>query len=303
MNTTTTISEDITDIEDAQGFELDREIVHLRSQILCLKAQRSLYASSILSTLNHDVTKKSSATTENVTISIRSKTKTQHSHNQVNLYRLCAGITAFRTHDSDPNAVDQGRLLGLRFDVSIRGKFIRPYYVILNTPWEGQQKSSLKIHKHTLPPAIPVSHLANKYLPQDQNPMSMETRTNHNISRHSLLRFARALRHTIVAYHNRLVALQNIQTELKLDEKDMNQDKGREKIIIDISAIDAEAKQIFFEWADGRIGRAVIDEAGRLKKSVIIKDGRRDRATENKFISSEMQTISELFKGAPQLKI
>jgi central kinetochore subunit Mal2/MCM21 len=34
-----------------------------------------------------------------------------------NVYRMCAGVTTFEARDPDPNAVDNGRIIGIRFEV------------------------------------------------------------------------------------------------------------------------------------------------------------------------------------------
>jgi hypothetical protein len=44
-------------------------------------------------------------------------------HEQQSLYRLGAGATLFEARDPDPNAVDGGRVLGIRFDVCVEGPF------------------------------------------------------------------------------------------------------------------------------------------------------------------------------------
>ena len=40
----------------------------------------------------------------------------QSRENTQNLYRICAGVTMFESSDSDPSAVDHGRILGIRIE-------------------------------------------------------------------------------------------------------------------------------------------------------------------------------------------
>lgn len=47
--------------------------------------------------------------------------------------------------------------------------------------------------------------------------------------------------------------------------------------ITDISAVDAEAKQVRLEWEDGRTGRLVMDDDGKILKVVAHKENERDR--------------------------
>ncbi|KAL1648327.1 hypothetical protein SLS58_002080 [Diplodia intermedia] len=88
----------------------------------------------------------------------------QQKHNLENLHRTCAGVTAFRVKDPDPCAVDNGKILGVRIEVSVKGRFAAPYYLLLNRSSSGSE--DLRIHKHTIPPCIPLRGLAAKYLPQ-----------------------------------------------------------------------------------------------------------------------------------------
>lgn len=67
-------------------------------------------------------------------------TKKQALHNQECTYRACASITTFRIRDPDPHAVDQGNVLGIRIDVGSSGKFIRPYYIMLNRPYPARTR-------------------------------------------------------------------------------------------------------------------------------------------------------------------
>lgn len=76
-------------------------------------------------------------------------------------------------------------------------------------------------------------------------------------------------------------------------KKGKNKGKGRELVIRDVSAADAEAKQIRFEWVDGRIGRAVVDGKGEIQKCVIIGEDGRDREMERRILSGN-QTIEQM---------
>jgi central kinetochore subunit Mal2/MCM21 len=214
----------------------------------------------------------------------------QRAHKEENLYRLCAGITTFRVQDPDPNAADSGNVLGIRFDVSNGGKFIRPYYVMLNKPWMGSEL--LRVHRHTMPPCIPLSSLAERHLPSGKGAIAINEK-GYGSKKQDLRRFVRALRKEVVAYHNRISVIKSLRKEFKLDEKVSKKGKGREKVIQDISAADAEAKQVRIEWVDGRIGRAVVDEKGDMARCVIIGEDGRDRDTERRVLSGSMRGIGE----------
>jgi len=108
-----------------------------------------------------------------------------------------------------------------------------------------------------------------------------------------LRRFVRALRREIVGYHNRVNVVKGLRREFRLDEKESRKGKGREKVLADISAADAEAKQLRIEWVDGRIGRVVVDERGEVVKCVIMGEDGRDRETEKRIVGGGMDGIGE----------
>lgn len=111
--------------------------------------------------------------------------------------------------------------------------------------------------------------------------------------RQDLTRFVRALRREIVGYHNRVSVIKGLRKEFKLDEKVSRKGKGRERVIADISVADAEAKQVRIEWVDGRIGRAVVDDKGDVKKCVVIGEEGRDREVERRVCAGGMEGIGE----------
>jgi central kinetochore subunit Mal2/MCM21 len=46
--------------------------------------------------------------------------------------------------------------------------------------------------------------------------------------------------------------------------------------LVDITPADAEAKQLTLEWADGRVGRLVMDDDGDIVKLVVLGENGRD---------------------------
>ena len=104
-----------------------------------------------------------------------------------------------------------------------------------------------------------------------------------------------------MGYHNRATSIKALRKTFKLDEvmeeKSKRKGKGREKIIANISAADAEAKQIRIEWVDGRIGRAVVGERGEVEKCVVVGEEGRDYANERRIVGEagrgRMEEIGE----------
>lgn len=111
--------------------------------------------------------------------------------------------------------------------------------------------------------------------------------TTPGTKRQDLKSFARALRKELVSYHKRIATISDLRKEFALDEKPTRKGKERqqaEKVIADISAADAEARQLRIEWVDGRIGRVLISDEGVVRKCVVIGEQGRDRDVERRLM-------------------
>ncbi|TVY53005.1 hypothetical protein LCER1_G007075 [Lachnellula cervina] len=295
---------------DDVSLQLDAEISTLQSQISALKTQRSIQTSTILTSRSTRATlarlrssqkpksqppSTSTSTLPNDTDPLLTTTKTHLQHKQENLYRACGTITTFRVRDPDPYAVDKGNVLGIRIDVSSNGKFMRPYYVLLNKPFAGSEGNLLRVHRHTVPPCIPLAVLAENYLPTGKGATGISTNGGKKApgtKTQDIRKFVRALRREVVGYHNRISVIKGLRREFRLDEKENRKGKGREKVISDISAADAEARQVRIEWVDGRIGRFTVDEGGSVVKAVVMGEQGRDREVERVLVG-EMGGVGE----------
>lgn len=190
---------------------LDAEITSLRNQLSSLKHTLALQTSTLLSSPivstilssssappepnKHHAGVLSSSLPQKFSRHLQSRIADQVTHNTQSLYRYCVGITTFKVSDPDPCAVDDGRILGLCIEApstSRPGKFVRPYYVLLNRPWGGEsdridlrtqdhteeaitaslesRREYLKVHKHTVPECIPLAALAARWLPPPPSP-------------------------------------------------------------------------------------------------------------------------------------
>lgn len=246
----------------------------------------TLLASDTTRSLLQRRTKKSAG---GVDASLRSELLAQAdkhtAHKQQCLYRACASVTALRIRDPDPNAVDGGNILGLRFEVMSRSRFNRPYYVMLNRPYPGSQH--LRVHRHTVPPCIPLAGLAARHLPAPKSSARAEKPREQDIPR-----FAHALRRELVRYHNRLATIGDLRKAAGLGG---TRDKERQTdvAISDISASDAQAKQVGLEWEDGRTGRLVMDDDGKILKVVAQGENGRDRQAVRELLGDSVR-IEEL---------
>lgn len=149
---------------------------------------------------------------------------------------------------------------------------------MLNKPFEGEQKEKLRVHRHTLPPCIPLSYLARKFLPSGKEGGGRKQ---------DLQKFARGLRREIVSYQNRISTIKTLRKEFQLDEKTGRKGKSREGVIEDISAADAEAKQIKIIWRDGKVGRVLVGEKGEVMRCVVIGEGGRERHVERRVVGEK----------------
>ncbi|KAK4124999.1 hypothetical protein N657DRAFT_632921 [Parathielavia appendiculata] len=275
---------------------LDDEIEALQARVSALKKQLSIHTSTLIAARS---TRQLLAQEDNTAIdaSLKQKLLTQsdlqQAHNQHCLYRACATLTTFRARDPDPHAVDGGAILGLRIEVTSRAKFLRPYYVLMNRPYVGARH--LRVHRHTLPPCIPLAGLAARYLPPPSASSSSRSGggggggdggSKDTTTRQDLARFARALRREVVRYHHRLGVVADLRKAAGLGRKkdvDEGDDEGgvgqgsRPVQLVDIAPADAETKQITLEWADGRTGRLVMGDDGEIVKLVVLGENGRDR--------------------------
>ncbi|KFY03495.1 hypothetical protein O988_01438 [Pseudogymnoascus sp. VKM F-3808] len=266
---------------DRVEVELDHEIESLEARIASLHQRRIIQAANIInSSSSQTILKrlrsapKSLETEENNPLHsvASSNSQKQLAYNQECLYRVCSGVTTFKVKDPDPCSIDKGAVLGIRIEAFQSGRFIRPYYVFLNR--HDPDSSAWRVHRHTVPPCIPLDSLADRYLPAP-------TRSGDLLKgpKQALPRFVKALRSHIVGYHNRITVIAHMRRAFGLSTN-KEQGNGRKPVFSDISAADAEAKHVRLEWMDGRIGRAVISSKGKVVKCVVIGEEGRDRPTE-----------------------
>ncbi|KAK4248874.1 Cenp-O kinetochore centromere component-domain-containing protein [Corynascus novoguineensis] len=296
---------------------LDEEIEDLRARVTTLKKQLRVHASTLITAPSTRQLLSSAPQPDKPTTTLtlpthsnqtRSQTEAQahqknlladalaqqQAHAQQCLYRTCATLTTFRARDPDPRAVDGGAILGLRIEVVSRARFLRPYYVLLNRPFPSS-RHHLRVHRHTLPPCIPMAGLAVRYLAPPPTPTPsgsggeqrrVEEKKKQR-SRQDLAKFARALRREVVRYHHRLGVVADLRNAAGIgragygDQEEEEGEKGDSEgrpsnRLVDISPADAEAKHLSIEWADGRTGRLVMGDDGEIVKLVVLGENGRD---------------------------
>lgn len=200
---------------------LDTEISDIRTRIATLRAHRANLSTILLSQPRLPTRlSQRPVQQERKRRAALKHAQAQSKRNLENIYRACAGVTAYKVQDPDPCAVDNGNVLGVRVDVSVGNRFVETYHVLFNRP-DPERKNMLRIHKHTVPPCIPLQPLANKWLPV--------ARKDDAEVEQDLVRFGRALRKELVSWHLRQDALEKLRAEAGLaKEGDARQEKRQD---------------------------------------------------------------------------
>ncbi|KAL9116579.1 MAG: hypothetical protein Q9187_006897, partial [Circinaria calcarea] len=266
--------------------QLDANIAHIRSQIHQLSRRRSVLTAALLSrpsTLNFLNRANSADVPSPHTTALSKLIQSQRQQNEQNTYRLATGATLFESHDPDPHAPDSGRAIGVRIEVFDRSSrtFGKPHYLLLNRPYPSS--SALRVHRHTIPPCIPLPALAARYLPSPPSTSSVgdedadvEVLKTRKARKQDLPRLVRELRREIISYQRRQEIVRKLREEFTVGATERSELK-------DVKATDAEVTDIRIDWRDGKVGRIRMSKTGQVEKVLVIgEDGQRDRATERK---------------------
>ncbi|KAI9819280.1 MAG: hypothetical protein M1827_007437 [Pycnora praestabilis] len=284
--------------------QLDDEISTIKEQIKALTKRRAILTSTLLSSrsthsLSQRIQKAPSTTTitntpqcvtntpaigtSSLLSALSQRTKAHQKQSQERLYRMCAGCTTFEVRDPDPNAVDGGRVLGVRMEVCVGGKFLPPYYLLLTRPYPSTP-AIVHIHRSTIPPCIPLSALAARYLPRPPSSTSADTPSKTPPIKQNLPRLVRELRRELVSHHLRISSIDALRRDLGLgasvdssDEIDIPRSRNRNHGISEVATTDAEARDIRIEWTDSRVGKLRLDKMGRVSRCVILGNEVRGR--------------------------
>lgn len=285
--------------------QLDDEISDLHTRIATLKAHRA-NLSSVLLSQPHLAARLHSSGTHNKPADDTSPIITQQSKRILeNTYRACAGVTAYKVKDPDPHALNHGNILGVSIDVPLRGRFVETYHVLLSVR-QKDEKTILRINKHTIPPCIPLQQLSDKWLPTGG-------KDEENDPEQDLVQFGRLLRKELVSWHLRVNALEELQKEVGLakphpnsetegfaptgnilnafvsdDETSSDVEEAEDETdsvrILDIEA-DAAVRQITVVWSDRRTAVMSVTKDGRIERAVCrTRDGVRDDVFSRKAI-------------------
>jgi central kinetochore subunit Mal2/MCM21 len=98
--------------------------------------------------------------------------------------------------------------------------------------------------------------------------------------------FVRELRRELVAWHMRVDAIDFLRENLGLVDSEgraqpFDVSPDRDTGVVSLAAAALEARYVRLEWADGRVGRFKLSNAGIVERAVIIGDQGRDKKTED----------------------
>jgi central kinetochore subunit Mal2/MCM21 len=277
--------------------QLNEDISDLHTRIATLKAHRANLSSVLLSQPHLAARlQNSGATIKSMDHADQIVTR-QSKRNLENIYRACAGVTAYKVKDPDPHALNDGNILGVSIDVALGGRFVETYHVLLGVQ-QKDDKKILRIHKHSIPPCMPLQQLSDKWLPTSG-------KDEENDPEQDLVRFGRLLRKELVSWHLRVNAVEELRREAGLAKSRQDSEPGGSTAtgqtlnafvsddeassdveeadgetgsvrILDIEA-DAAVRQITVVWSNKRTAVMSITKDGRVERAVCrTRDGARD---------------------------
>ncbi|KAI4620570.1 uncharacterized protein J4E87_007258 [Alternaria ethzedia] len=285
--------------------QLDEDISNLHTRLATLRAHRA-NLSSVLLSQPHLAARLQITNTNNKPANEANDVITRQSkRNLENIYRACAGVTAYKVKDPDPHALNDGNILGVSIDVALGGRFVETYHVLLSVK-QKHDKRTMKIHKHTIPPCIPLQHLSDKWLPASG-------KDEENDPEQDLVRFGRLLRKELLSWHLRVNAVEELRKDAGLaqpkedSENDgfastgkilnafVSEDEASSDIeqddadfgsarILDIEA-DAAIRQVTIVWSDRRTAVMTVTKDGRVERAMCrTRDGARDAVLSKKAV-------------------
>jgi central kinetochore subunit Mal2/MCM21 len=274
--------------------DLDADIASLKSRLSTLYAHRANLTSILLSQPNLSTRLQTPHSNADPALAA---IRAQHTRNTTNTHRACASVTAYKVLDPDPCAQNGGHILGISIDVTLRGKFVETYHVLFSYTIQAGEKV-LRVHKHTVPPCVPLQALASKWLPDVGKGKAGEEEVKQD-----LVRFGKGIRRELVGWHLRVDAVAAMRREAALSEpssspgdephrvlnaftgssssvnSDSEEDEDEPNMpakIVDIES-DTAVRQITITWSNRRTAVLSVNKDGRVEKAVVrMKDGTRD---------------------------
>ena len=135
------------------------------------------------------------------------------------------------------------------------------------------------MHRHTIPPCIPLAALVAKWLPAPRVAGVGAVELEKAERKQNLPRLVRELRREIAGFHMRKGAVERLREGLVKEAGTTG--------VGDVKATDAEIRDVRIEWRDWAVGRVRIGKDGRVEKAVVLGEGGRAREMERKLLGGD----------------
>ncbi|KAF2674394.1 hypothetical protein BT63DRAFT_419686 [Microthyrium microscopicum] len=238
---------------------IDTEIAQVRAQIEALRHRKSLLSTSLIGSRRTKLALQSYDSAQKPpgidrALATLSETSSAIAANNA---RITAGITAFRVKDPDPNAVNNGKILGVRLDLYSTGQnsFVPPYYLLFRQFEDGV----LKLHQHTIPACISLRPILRKHMPTKDEDESAASLPGHSQDLHA---FAKGVRKELVGLTTRSDKIEALKQSYAFGAH------GR-YCVKDVKAYDPGASNIELELRDGTLVKLLLRSSGDLDKVTV----------------------------------
>lgn len=181
---------------------------------------------------------------------------------------------AFRVKDPDPNAVNGGKIFGVRFDIYSKQQkqFRSPYYVL----FRQRENGLLELHQHTIPAFIPLAPLLRKYMGLLDNDVPAPFRKEPQ----DLQQFAKAIRKELVEYVHRIDLF-------KKAEKICETNDTTSRRVKEIRSSDPDATNVEFVLQDDTLIKARLSREGLVEKIAV-----RSQSEEHSHIRRYLESLT-----------
>lgn len=202
--------------------------------------------------------------------------------------RATTGMTAFRVKDPDPNAINDGNILGIRLDVLsiLKREYTTPYFLFFQQISTGR----LKLHQHTIPAFLPLRPLLRRYSLAD----SVDDNDGHKDQ--NLVAFVRAVRKQLVEMVRRTDAIETLKSKaLLLPEAGQYRIKK-------VNATDPSAQELGLQLHNGAIVRIRLSHSPTVAKCSVRSDDLASKRLIERAISNHVGCVDGLANVLQQLK-
>ncbi|KAJ5768107.1 hypothetical protein N7533_000690 [Penicillium manginii] len=297
--------------------DLDAEIHTIRAEISTLAHRKRILTTSLLTTptikslLRNANTNTNAKTPTTLKEDLSPLATAAGAHSSTNHHRIAFGATAFPFKDPAPNS-PAPNLLGVRIDICARGRFVKPYYVLLRQEGKGKQKEmKMCVHRHTIPAFIAVDRLAGVYLASSSR-RRVEDEEGEEEGEGGVLKSSRGARRQDL--RGRVGFLrEKLGLDRDVDAGNEEGEEGRRSSgvrggasrndlgIVGLEATAVEARYVRMEWEDGRLGRFKLSNAGLVERAVFMNDRGRDKVVEDA-VTGGGGRIESLFERLKELE-